>query len=505
MRIVKKIRLFQSYRPSKHDQTKGGAIMKAVVKKTLSAICVLIILLCCCSCGTQQEITSQISPSPSSSALPGGPLIEEAYYAVLPGEGPYLNVFDCYGNLINTFKHTNGGKPPMGLFTRNQLSRFCCIIEPGVTVQMAVQPDLDNGKNLLYSMENGYYQISRRDTEDIVYLFSLTGNLVRTVSRPHESGNMTRIGVVCHEGETIICIEETIRDDTREHGHQYSTAFFLVSPTGEINNTITVNSGLNRVEGLLARQYYFISDGAHRRIFDLNGYCVKSGDYFMTASNGVMCLAVAVDDYFQSYYDSYGTFFVYDASLQGIARNTTMPGGELIFGAEYVVQGILCVAKYEDANFYWRTEHEWIAVGEKDGMIAIKTKDSEYVFASNGNVFGGMNKSLLLMENPGNGEVQIIALKTGKVLFTVADMRHVKLADHYVIVRTGQPMLPSPDINGFCIIDNNGTIRYMASTLYADPSQGEYIILYRGPYVGIADLNGDWIMKTLKPSLARDA
>lgn len=34
---------------------------------------------------------------------------------------------------------------------------------------------------------------------------------------------------------------------------------------------------------------------------------------------------------------------------------------------------------------------------------------------------------------------------------------------------------------------------------------GEYILLYRGPYVGIADLNGEWIMKTLTWEMTRDA
>jgi len=35
-------------------------------------------------------------------------------------------------------------------------------------------------------------------------------------------------------------------------------------------------------------------------------------------------------------------------------------------------------------------------------------------------------------------------------------------------------------------------------------THGAYIVLYRGPYVGIADLNGGWIVKSLDWNLSRD-
>ena len=50
-----------------------------------------------------------------------------------------------------------------------------------------------------------------------------------------------------------------------------------------------------------------------------------------------------------------------------------------------------------------------------------------------------------------------------------------------------------------------GNIQYVTQHADIFTTQGEYILLYRGPYVGIADLNGEWIMKTLTWQLTRDA
>jgi len=53
------------------------------------------------------------TPTPASvyiprETLPEGQLLETGYYAVLPGEGAFCNVYDCFGKQIDSFLFTNG-------------------------------------------------------------------------------------------------------------------------------------------------------------------------------------------------------------------------------------------------------------------------------------------------------------------------------------------------------------------------------------------------------------
>ena len=74
---------------------------------------------------------------------------------------------------------------------------------------------------------------------------------------------------------------------------------------------------------------------------------------------------------------------------------------------------------------------------------------------------------------------------------------YISIAGQYVIVyETGD--------TGFYILDKDGTRRYSSSAATAEPTAGEYIVLQRGPYIGIADLDGNWVQKALTWELTRD-
>lgn len=80
------------------------------------------------------------------------------------------------------------------------------------------------------------------------------------------------------------------------------------------------------------------------------------------------------------------------------------------------------------------------------------------------------------------------------------------MADNYLLARNHYEIggLNRPNSTGFGIIDNNGNIRYSSTSSYAETTHGDFIVLYRGPYVGIADLNGEWILKSLQWEQTRD-
>jgi len=95
-------------------------------------------------------------------------------------------------------------------------------------------------------------------------------------------------------------------------------------------------------------------------------------------------------------------------------------------------------------------------------------------------------------------------LDTGKVLISIAHANGINIADEYIVIITGEYDPNTGISDGAYIIDNNGNIRYTTDGSNIEVTRGEYIVLRRGPYVGIADLNGEWIVKSLSWNLTRD-
>jgi hypothetical protein len=195
---------------------------------------------------------------------------------------------------------------------------------------------------------------------------------------------------------------------------------------------------------------------------------------------------------------------VYNASFQPVEKNSTQENGKLIYRLEYEVQGITCKALYgKESTYFWSYgDEELVAVGTLDDQIAIKTQGSEYVFARNGFSYYAMNAYVLVLTN-GYGSFQVVSLETGEVLNNIENSQNVQVTDEYLLVGSneyGENGWPRVQY----IIDKNGYVRYCAQNAHIRCTQGEYIILTRGPYIGIADLNGDWIMKTLTWEMTRD-
>jgi len=446
------------------------------------------------------------TPTPASvyiprEELPDGRLFEEGYYAVLPGEGNYYNIYDSFGNQTDTIRIYGDYQPPplnyaIGLFK-----------DTDRIDQSAVQtivPEGENGENYLYSSKNGFYQIITRENGYKVYLYNLEGQYIRTLKYMINSENglpWVDVAVGCLGNETVVSF--TIEDwDSVTETSSYSNTIYFIASDGTINDKCAANNLPERICALLARKYYIV----HR---DEQEYMV--GDMYDFAGNLVMKDVSMPSDYiftlwsetwvtrimFCDFYIKDGKIF--DSSLQEVERNEVADNGELIYGAQYDVQGITCQAEYwkngqPSTTIY--VNSELIAVGTQNNRIAVKTRYSEYVFDSNGASYYDMNNTVIVLMNP-DQSFEVISLETGKVICEIAKYTDsVIMADEYMIA----------NLYGITyVIDNMGNIRYTTQNADIFTTQGDYIILYRGPYVGIADLNGDWIMKTLTWQLTRDA
>jgi len=436
--------------------------------------------------------------------LPEGQLFESDYYAVLPGEGVYYNVFDCYGNQIDSFLFPEGGgAPPIGLFTAQELSPYIRVNQKDV--KTVIPQSSDGNSSILYSSQNGFYQMDSQNQN--VILYGKDGQCIRTIKPPKiTSQDYVETVLGCLGNETVVAFR-TMDEDA----NSFIDLYFVASD-GTISNSCKAINPF----GFIGRAYYLTqSDAGDQGICDLvdySGKVVMKGVDSLPESTFcvrtfIPAMWLKISDDFQMTIPISDTFtkdgILYDSSLHAIQKNQLGADGELIYGNTYDVEGIPCKAiqwKNHHVDYLYTGYADLIAVGTQGDKMAIKTQDAEYVIDSKGRDFYGMNDSLLVL----NGKI-VISLKTGKVLQTCAGQNEVETVNKYIIERTGLYDSTTGHMIGGCIIDKDGNIRYKSDTNFLDSTQGEYIVLYRGPYVGIADLNGDWVIKTLKNPLTKDA
>lgn len=450
-------------------------------------------------------VTSVFIPRES---FPDGQLFEEEYFAVLPGEGAYYNVFDCYGNLTDTFTFVSGeGRYPTGLYTAEQLLNYLPIAEP--VVQAVVPEDRDEYKNLIQKYENGYYQTTNGDGKYVVYLYDMKGELFKTLEYPYPSSgrDTVHIHVGAISAETIVAFMYC-EQDSQTIASSYGISVFYLAPDGSVARK-TDTSGLPGTPvQLLGSQYLLIDQGSwpSLSIYDLDGSLIRKNAsvlveslYYLMNNDGGNGLGVS------DYYMEKGR--TYDSTLQKVEADTFTAEGDLIFGADYDVDGITCRAdfyNYGQMNIFTGSIMEYFAVGYNTDTIAVKTKDAEYTFERDGCMFQSMNDYFLLVTDPDN-MTRIILIQTGEVIAEVDNSTdYISLSGDYLVVNTNIYNDNLDPLTGVYIIDKDGNIRFASQKARAEIGNGEYIVLYRGPYAGIADLNGDWIIKSLNWEMTRD-
>jgi hypothetical protein len=437
--------------------------------------------------------------------LPDGRLFDQEYYAVLPGEGAYYNIFDCYGNQIDSFFYdTEYGDEPIGLLTIDELSHFHLLNTD--TFQVVEFTDQEYWHTDLTSNKNGFYQMwYGQDTQKVV-MFNEEGKHIRTLSFEDESDQLWELIDIACQGEEMVVIYMSYPREGDDDLQDITTTVYFVGKDGTINDLVKVD---DYDFELFARKY--LGPGYEGdTITDLNGkVLIKDVTYYehsMAFGYPDSPLMVAISDYFMK------DGKVYDESFLPVKKDTVSTDGNLIYGVDYDVAGISCTAAYSNrgVSFYWWDEDsELTAIGYTNNQIGVKRNQGEYVLdMEEGQTFCGINQYVYLLRNEEDGAIQIVSLETREVLNTISgDPSDIVMADEYFLMCTGNTYggIDGSRYIGFILYDKDGNRRYAGEEMSVMCMPGEYIMLYRGPYVGVADLNGEWIMKTLTWEMTRDA
>jgi hypothetical protein len=451
--------------------------------------------------GTPTPTPEPVSVYIPREVLPDGRLFDQEYYAVLPGEGAYYNVFDCYGKLIDSFFYDTGyGDEPIGLLKGDELAMFHLLNEDKVrtikfTDQKYTHSDLNSCGNGLYQMWYG------EDTQKIV-LYDNAGNHIRTMSFDDEAGLFWgNMGVRSHGDEiVVICTSQPREWDG--YLEDTTTTVYFIGMDGTINDKVEVKS----YDFTLFARKYLGPDYYNETISDLDGNVLMEdvSYYFFSTFFGYpdSPYRLEISDYFVK------DGKVYDASLQPVKQDTVGADGNLIYGLEYDVSGIICTAVYSNSGYEfdgYYDSSQLTAIGYKDKQVGVKTSQGEYVIdIETGLKFGGINHYGYLLHDEHKGTIQIISLETREVLCTISGEPPYSLPEEYFILSTVREV-DGDQVYGQVIYDREGNRRYAGENIGMRIMPGENILLYRGPYVGIADLNGEWILKTLTWEMTRDA
>jgi len=444
--------------------------------------------------------------------LPDGRLIEEGLYAVIPGEGAYYNVFDSFGKQVDSFLFKDAeSMPPIGIFTEQELSKYRRVNQNDVQTLLPEDPELYN--DLLKSTANGFYQISRDyGNNSKVMLYNTAGELVRTLTYPDSENSSVDIALICIGDETVVSFQSYVWHE-EPSTTTFSITIYFIARDGTINSKCEAADLPGKPVGLLGRKYYIAgsseTEATGYSMFDFEGNVVIDGvlplDDKYENPNRLITMEASTHIYISDYYLKDG--MMYDSSFNPVGRNEVGSDGRLIYGNEYDVQGITCMAdQYKQGsafNRYYDTS-QLIAVGTSDDKMAIKTQDAEYVIDRNDAAFYCMNNHVVVLGPADGYDNQVVSLDTGKILCGINSVSGINIADEYIVIYTGAYDPNNGTSSGAYIIDNKGNIRYMTEGSTIEVTHGEYIVLRRGPYVGIADLNGEWIVKSLDWNLSRD-
>lgn len=433
-----------------------------------------------------------------------GRLLADGYFAVLSGESGYYNIYDCFGTYVDSFFFVSGYQArPRNIMTEGELSIYYRPNEDEIEVT-SVDPERYEYSNLI-TTENGFYWFGYGERQTIVILYNPAGEKIQTLEYSIDLSEEERwvyADVYCVGEETFVCFTLYGEEEV----------IYFIAPDGAINNKYIFESRDEEdtynyfPEQILGRKHYIHSG----TIYDLSDKVVMEDVETMQSFTDRM---YGFDGYEELILSDY---FIkdgktYNSSLKLVTRNTRDKDGNLIYGVEYDVDGIECQAIYDKKNYHWGYyfwSEELVAVGYGSNQIAVQTKENSYTFQiENGYQFDGINNHMMLLRHEKNGTVQMISLETGKVInivhnFPADEIMNIRIADEYVIVE--KAWTETGDINNWedyksaqYVVDKEGNVRYFTENAYIDCAVGEYIQLERGPYCGIADLNGEWILKSL--------
>lgn len=198
-----------------------------------------------------------------------------------------------------------------------------------------------------------------------------------------------------------------------------------------------------------------------------------------------------------------GKYTVYDRNLQicgSMAITDILPSCET---------GFVCGLPYEElggrvcSDFVWYGDGKRGPAAKADGGWYVYTENGlEFVPVSAGETLDSFSEAFVLTrwwDEDGNYAERILDRKTGEEVARSESEenygRGFQLREAYCIISEwgyGE----EGGWSRYSVMDNHKTIRFSSDKSQCYAWKGEYVILNRGIYTGLADLDGNWMLKT---------
>ncbi|MCL2696068.1 MAG: substrate-binding domain-containing protein, partial [Clostridiales bacterium] len=461
------------------------------------------------SCG-YVPISPAAAPETPAAAVNTQDLWDKDYFAVLYGEGETRLVYDSKGQ-------------PTGSFTLRGLGQETWL-SPGLHTaqELAEEVLFVNGKQLPLAPETVHLPTGRHangftrfdDAEGILYVYDKNFKLKYTVDAEPDVDyyeydvhhyDVTASVFPLGENELVFFSFSRTVDFVRPQ---------MRSKTGKLLAYPTLKDPTARIVGVFAEKYLLTQAKDETwSICDLDGNVRVSNTTPVAQEIEYISSWGSWSDFFPSrYYVKNG--WLYGADLRPISVAKLNPAyqlyrtdfyrevGPFIEGLRYDLGGAISTGEVFGSK--------WGAFiqGWANDTVYVRRGDKIYQFATDNPCLQvqDFNDNFVYLYNSKTKRGEVRLLKTSEVFLWEGDYYRLNLSDYYFTVDVRHFPVDSFE-KGYHIFDQAGKLRYSAGDNYwcwFRPLPGEVVLMQRGPYVGIADMDGNWLIKTLQAYNAYD-
>lgn len=413
------------------------------------------------------------------------------------------NVYDCYGEIINSIRFSDGeAMQPIGLFKKHEVEQFI--------YDEAWKRAYEESENRIY-FQGGYYTWTEwEDSPEVEEIFRIVTDKGDTIIMNKENDEFASAAcdVIAFPDATGLCIVEVFGNSNK-----MQLQYVKINHDGTVLENLHMTD-LPYTSIQIVGDKYVLVDG------DLMDF---SGKVIMEDTSPIVTSIIG-----RPYGGVYakGEYFVrngetYDSGLEPVPDETRAPDGDLITGVRYYVDGIVC--RIDPTTLDWwalsyQDRFDYATGTNGTSIIAIKSIWGDCVIRDvdvNSVSVADVSSSMVLLS-----DFSLYSLKTGAFIrnaniegftgaaeYPLTEQLGYRLTDRYLIVTYMQMQnwWYRTLYEDFYVFDERGNLRYYSSKNQVGTARDDLILLKRGPYIGIADLNGEWVLKTIDPRVKRDA
>lgn len=447
------------------------------------------------TCTMTPGSTTTPTPDDTSSA----PLFDAAYYAVLSGEGAYYYVYDCYGKVVDGFQNiSDSWFDVAGLYPKDSI----CFAQNFATLHDINRGKAEEGRFTVNVTEHFYWtydcytgQICVYDKQDNLFY--------ETTAYPEEEYGywFMASGVLEVPDGLIVYV-----CDAWEEGMPNMEPPVLVRRDGSVTKLELPENV--RLTGVLGTEYLVVKMVAESWENGTYAICDYNGNILVQDIVPIMqsCSHINEDAPLMGVFSLVANAYVYEKQIYGAdlqQMDAQLPaefadmqyavywGDEYVSDATYTVDGVSYQADADGTCLY----------GVKDGTLYLKYNGKTYTMECAPDI------QVSCTVNAVNPVFVHVQGEEHQYVFRLADKTCIaQFAQGYVTLQDTYFLLYQTDENNVTsVYDGNGTLRYQTDKNEIVATAGDYMVLRRGSYIGIADLDGNYILKTIVPELVSDS